>query len=129
MKITINYTKKELDGITNIASNVGCDLEEINDMINDFEFSGTNFKAINDSYKKEFTIEISDKIVSRMLKMVLPIIDMAKGLVKLIMNFCEDIAEEFEDVKLKSCLSKSIKEQEEAKIKTSSEKEEENKGE
>ena len=128
MKITINYTKKELDGITNIASNVGCDLEEINDMINDFEFSGTNFKAINDSYKKEFIIEISDKIVSRMLKMVLPIIDMAKGLVKLIMNFCEDIAEEFEDVELKSCLSKSIKKQE--KIKASSEKnEEENKGE
>ena len=129
MKITINYTKKELDGIINIASNVGCDLEEINDMINDFEFSGTNLKAINDSCKKEFTIEISDKIISRMLKMTLPIIDMAKGLIRLIMNFCEDIAEEFKDVELKSCLSKSIKKQEEEKIKTSSEKEEENKGE
>jgi len=91
MKITINFTRNEIDASVNVARDLGMENDAINNMINDFELSGTNLSAKYLSHDKVLHFDINEKIITKILNKFRPMISMVTGLVKMVMGLFDDL--------------------------------------
>lgn len=107
MKITINYTTKEIDNLIPVARNLDADNDDVMNMINDFEIGGKNLSIRHSAHDKTVEVEIDEGVIARFLRKLNPFIDMIKSFVKFAYGFCSDMADEFDDVKVKKCHTKA----------------------
>lgn len=106
MKISINYSRKEIDNLIPVARNLDADNDDIMNMINDFEIGGRNLSIKHSAHDKSIEVEIDENVIARFLRKLNPFIDMIKGIVKFAYGFCSDMADDFDDVKAKKYYTK-----------------------
>lgn len=100
MKITVNYTEKEMTNIVSASANMSSSRFDHNNMINNYRSEGSNFKFNHDSYNNVVEIDLSFGVVCKLISLVSNTWNLISGMIKVVGQMVSDIDDDFEDIKV-----------------------------